>query len=520
MRLFITIFIGFLFVQLRVSGENEPRIMESLAMYSKVLGQDVKYSICLPEAYLKENRRYPVVYLLHGLGDDETSWLEYGQISQIADKAVRDGEIVPMIYVMPQGFRTYSVNDLAGKFRYQDMFIQELIPFIDSLYRTKADKKHRATMGYSMGGFGALILPLKNPEVFSACVPMSISIRTDQQYIEEDALGWDQQWGSVFGGAGTSGKDRITDYYKQNSPFSIFLQNDLSKLSGLKIYIANGDDEQTLCRSNEELHILLRNRQFPHEFRIKDGGHEFAFWRAILPNGLRFISDSFEGKDYRGDQKTGSVQKITPFTEFRSVSFRNYSSSVYVPNEYESTTRLYPVLYITGNFQNSKKEKLAGIINQNIEKLILPPMIVAFIPENEELLTAEFFSSFEKEFRIRPGFRFRSIIGFEKGGTLAFKQALNPEQFTSCVLFDAPFDKDELQRSLAGIEVKSLKRTWFYIAAPDKGMNYSGTGNIHMQFRDKDIYHEYRVSEGTGGFGWLVEKFPETLLFIAEKFHK
>jgi len=159
-------------------------------MYSNILGQNIKYSICLPAGYETSKDEYPVVYLLHGLGDNETAWVEYGRISQIADKAVEDGEIVPMIFVIPQGFRSYYVNFYDGSFNYQDMFIQELIPYIESNYRVKNDRQHRATIGYSMGGFGALILPLMNPEVFSACVPLSISVRTDEQYLFEDPKEW------------------------------------------------------------------------------------------------------------------------------------------------------------------------------------------------------------------------------------------------------------------------------------------------------------------------------------------
>ncbi|HNC31546.1 MAG TPA: alpha/beta hydrolase-fold protein, partial [Cyclobacteriaceae bacterium] len=161
--------------------------MESLFMNSKILSQDVNYSIILPADYYTSGKRYPVVYLLHGLGDNESSWLEYGQVSQVADAAVKNKEIIPMIYVMPAGYRNYYVNDYAGKFLYEDMFIKEFVPFIDSQYRTLADKSHRATLGYSMGGFGTLVLPLRNPDVFTVSVPLSISVRTDSQYMSEDA---------------------------------------------------------------------------------------------------------------------------------------------------------------------------------------------------------------------------------------------------------------------------------------------------------------------------------------------
>ena len=111
----ISILILFLNFCPSMSGQNK-RIMESLSFYSKILGQEVKYSVILPEDYYKSNKKYPVVYLLHGLGDDETSWVEYGYISQISDKVTKQCDVLPMIFIMQKGFRTYNVNDFAGTF--------------------------------------------------------------------------------------------------------------------------------------------------------------------------------------------------------------------------------------------------------------------------------------------------------------------------------------------------------------------------------------------------------------------
>ncbi len=487
-------------------------------MYSKILGQNVKYSIVLPENYYKNKHAYPVVYLLHGLGDDETSWIEYGRIGQIAGKAIAEKEIIPMIFVIPQGFRTYYVNDFANTFRYQDMFVQELIPFIDSCYRTIADKKHRATLGYSMGGFGALIIPLKNPEIINTCVPLSISIRTDKKYMEEYGPEWDKQWGSLFGGVGKTGVDRITDYYKQNYPFHIFMQDDLSKLKELNIYIDNGDDEQTLCRSNEELHMLLRDRNFPHQFRVRNGGHEFSYWREALKNGLNFISDAFEGKAYRGDI-INPAQIIIPFNNLQKIKINNLDCDIYLPDEYQNTTRLYPVIYFAGDFLKNEKKLISGLITQNIDKAYLPQVIAVFVPLNVEGFDDEFFAALSKEFRIRQGFRFKAIFAYGKGGQTAILKALSPEQFTFCASFDVTVSKDEPEKILSGFIDKSLKRTWFYIASPDKGQNYQGNGNLHMLFRDLDIYHEYRVSEGDGGFEWFIGMLPEAFSYFAKKIH-
>jgi enterochelin esterase-like enzyme len=502
-----------------ISQEEALRIHESLSMYSPILGQEVKYSLLLPENYYTSNEKYPVVYLLHGLGDDETSWLEYGRISQIADQLTMNKEIVPMIFVMPQGFRNYYVNDYAATFRYQDMFISELIPFIDSCYRTIADKKHRATMGYSMGGFGALILPLKNPEFMNTCVPLSISIRTDEQYMEEDGMEWDQQWGRLFGGVGKMGIDRITEYYKQNNPFYLFKHGDINTLSALKIYIDNGDDEYTLCRSNEELHMLLRELSFPHEFRVRDGGHEFSYWRSALPNGLCFISDAFEGKPYRGDFPV-NVETIKT-SDIQIIDYLNPNGicKVYLPDEYKETSRKYPVIYITGNLKKQESEQIITMIHEYITKGELPPLVVALLPNKPSSLNDPFITNFEKDYRIREGFRFRALMGFSGSGATCLNEAFKPEKYAACVLFNSELASKEIEQIIAGIEAKKVKRTWLYFAAADKALNFQGNGTLHILLREKEVYHEYRVCEGIGQFEELSGLIIESLFFIAKKFH-
>lgn len=497
-------------------AQEKPRIIEGLSMNSKILSQEVKYSIILPEDYYTSKKSYPVVYLLHGLGDNESSWLEYGQVSQTVDAAVRKGEIIPMIYVMPEGYRNYYVNDYAGKFLYEDMFIKELVPFVDKQYRTVADKNHRATLGYSMGGFGALVLPLRNPEVISVSVPLSISVRTDAQYMTEDASGWDDQWGRLFGAVGVTGDGRITEYYKQHSPFHIFAQQDLSKLKDLKLYIDNGDDEETLCRSNEELHMLLRDRNFPHEFRVRNGGHEFQYWRDALPNGLHFISDAFTGKAYRGDVKNLS----TPANVSKTAKLiREDQYEVLLPEEYNKTQRLYPVLYFVGDFTSAVKEKISYTINSSIADGSLTPLITLFVSSNTKDIGASLVPAVEKKYRARTGWRFRALIGYETGGTAALQNALIPEVFTSCVLFDVPIDCDAWKNTIK-TNKKQLARTWYLLYSPDKGSNYKTNGCAHTFLRDEEVYHEYRVQQGKGGNEWMLGNLKEALDFTQRKIHR
>ncbi len=501
-----------------VFAQSNVRIMEGLSMNSTILGQEVKYSIILPEEYHSNKKKYPVVYLLHGLGDNESAWLEYGRVSQTTDGAVKRNEIVPVIFVMPQGYRNYYVNEYTGKFLYEDMFVKELVPFIDKQYRTIADKEHRATLGYSMGGFGALILPLKYPEVFTVSVPLSISVRTDQQYMTEDASGWDDQWGRLFGGVGTTGNDRITEYYKQYSPFHLFAQKDLQPYKNLKLYIDNGDDEETLCRSNEELHMLLRDRNFPHEFRVRNGGHEFVYWRDALPNGLRFISDAFEGKPYRGDVK-GSPVKVMPTNPPLDKIIHTDQYSISLPEEYDKTQRYYPVIYFLGAFNQSMKESITTLVRDGIREGSIPPVIVIFLKESEQELITSIIPTIEKEYRARSGFRFRALVGFEKGGVTALRYALTLETFTSCAIFDSPIDCDILKKAVAENK-KILSRTWLFISTTDKSQNYQSNGCAHIFLRDEEIYHEYRVQEGTGGDKWFEGGLTEALNFTQRKIHR
>ncbi|HMX50687.1 MAG TPA: alpha/beta hydrolase-fold protein [Cyclobacteriaceae bacterium] len=494
---------------------QKPRIMESLFMNSKILSQDVNYSIILPADYYTSGKRYPVVYLLHGLGDNESSWLEYGQVSQVADAAVKNKEIIPMIYVMPAGYRNYYVNDYAGKFLYEDMFIKEFVPFIDSQYRTLADKSHRATLGYSMGGFGTLVLPLRNPDVFTVSVPLSISVRTDSQYMSEDASGWDDQWGRLFGGVGATGENRLTDYYKQHSPFHIFAQADLSRLQNLKLYIDNGDDEETLCRSNEELHMLLRDRNFPHEFRVRNGGHEFQYWRDALPNGLHFISDAFERKPYRGDVRN-LIKPSKVSKSIRLVDEGQYK--IWLPSEYATTARQYPVLYVSGLQSQSLIDKIGNRVAQLIDNGSLTPLLIVFVASTaSDIVTVS--TSVEQKYRARNGWRFRALLGFESGGSQALSAALNPETFTSCILFDVPVDCEQLKAAVQANK-KPLSRTWLFMYSPDKGNNYSANGCAHIFLRDQELYHEYRVQEGKGGEAWMLDNLDEALSFTQRKIHR
>jgi enterochelin esterase-like enzyme len=495
------------------------RIMESLSMRSRILNQDVKYSVCLPSDYYKDKKSYPVVYMLHGLGDDETAWLEYGRISQYYDAEIQKDAIKPMIFIMPQGFRNYYVNDYKGTFLYQDMFIKELVPYIDSVYRTISDSQHRGLIGYSMGGFGALVLHLQHPDIFGSAVPLSISIRTDEQYMTEDASEWNEQWGRLFGAVGIEGPGRITDYYKQNNPFHIIPTIPSSDYSKFRIYIDNGDDEQTLCRSNEELHILMRKEGFPHEFRVRNGGHSFDYWCSALPNALHFLSDAFEGKPYRGDviEEKNTTVSADQLMQPVAAIIRDEVVVAYVPTEYNQTDRHYPALYVAGNCSDLNCIGIISKVNAAILANEIAPMIVVFIPGKLLNQLNSIILQLEKDFRIREGYRYRSLIGIKWNAERVCDIVMNHMQFSSCVLVDAFLYKDHVIEMINHMPEDALKKTPFFIITTDKGDYFEGNGYLHMLFRDKEIKHEYRVGGIEDMENW---GFEEIIKFIAENFHR
>src|SRR5450759_4666773 len=132
-RLFILFLISFLCFPVLLFSQSGGKVFDNLSMPSKILKMDRKYAVYLPPDYETSQRSYPVLYLLHGAGDDQTGWVQFGEILTIADEAIKTGTATAMIIVMPDantGKRGY-VNDGKGVFRYEHFFFQEFMPFIE-----------------------------------------------------------------------------------------------------------------------------------------------------------------------------------------------------------------------------------------------------------------------------------------------------------------------------------------------------------------------------------------------------
>lgn len=269
------------------------KVMEHLLVKSKVLNKDVNYTIYLPPDYESSKRNYPVVYLLHGYTDNDTGWLQFGEINRYADKAIASGEIPPMIIAMPDGGVSWYVNSFDGTVKYEDFFVAEFIPFIDATYRTRPTREYRGISGLSMGGYGSLLHSLKHPELFSACAALSSGVNTDEDMTNMPDENYDRVFRSLFCKVGTKGKGRLTESWYQNSVISLFQKTPMDEIKKVRWYLDCGDDD-FLYKGNSTLHIVLRDLKIPHEFRIRDGGHTWEYWRTGITDALKFIGTGFK----------------------------------------------------------------------------------------------------------------------------------------------------------------------------------------------------------------------------------
>lgn len=270
---------------------SQSKVFENGMVKSSILKENMSFSIYLPAGYENSDRKYPVIYLLHGRTDDHTAWIQLGEMQRIVDKAINMGKIVPMIIVMPDAKLTFCMNDAGGKYRYEDYFIKELIPFIEKNYRCRSKKEYRGIAGLSMGGFGSLLYSLKYPDLFAACGALSAAVRTDEEIISMPDEYYNDVYSEIFGGP-RKGTDRLTDFYNKNSILYLVKNLPENQKYSVRFYLDCGDGD-FLYKGNAALHTLMRDLGIPHEFRARDGFHEWEYWRTGLPDALSFISKSF-----------------------------------------------------------------------------------------------------------------------------------------------------------------------------------------------------------------------------------
>ena len=282
----------FLIFNLTVQSQSGGKILENREIMSSVLGKTVTYSVYLPEDYETSERNYPVVYLLHGIRLNSASWVQEGEIKRYVDGAIEDGTIPPMILIMPDAESTYYINSSDGKVMYEDFFIKELIPGVEKSFRIRSEKKYRGIAGFSMGGYGTFYLSLKYPELFSSAATLGAAIRNDSAFLKLIDEVYERNFVMAFGHI-SKGATRLTPFYRAHSILDIVKSKQASDLSRVRYWIDCGDDDP-LSEGNSLLHAMLLEKKVPHEFRIRDGAHNWIYWRSGIIDALKYIGDSFK----------------------------------------------------------------------------------------------------------------------------------------------------------------------------------------------------------------------------------
>jgi len=261
------------------------KVSDNLSMTSKILKSERKFAIYLPAGYETSERSYPILYLLHGSGDDQTGWVQFGEVLRIADKSVIDGLATQMIIVMPDGNtgRKGYFNDIKGDWNYEDFFFQEFMPYIEKTYRVKAEKRFRAISGLSMGGGGTFMYALHHPELFSAACPLSASV--GPLTLEEAGTRLKKQYPDVSDA-------EISKYYNNLSALVLVNNMPEDQKKAVRWYMDCGDDD-FLSEGNCMVHIAMVKKGIAHEFRVRDGAHNWTYWRDALPKVLEFVSMGF-----------------------------------------------------------------------------------------------------------------------------------------------------------------------------------------------------------------------------------
>jgi S-formylglutathione hydrolase FrmB len=267
---------------------------ECLSAPSKILGHPVAYCVLLPPSYDAEKaRRYPILYLLHGLGDNEQMLIHSGGFNLVEDLWERH-QLADLLIVTPDGGSSFYINSHDGRHPYEDFFLREFLPQIEKRYRTQPGRASRGIAGISMGGYGALHLAFRHPQLFGSLGTHSAALL---EKLPNFTVGDSRQLarsripGDVFG----SPLDPV--FWKQNDPLAIART---ASLAGLQIYFDCGsEDDFGFDAGVTALDKILNSRRIPHEFHLYPGGHNWVYVAEHLPALLQFHSRVFESASHR-----------------------------------------------------------------------------------------------------------------------------------------------------------------------------------------------------------------------------
>jgi S-formylglutathione hydrolase FrmB len=262
--------------------------IECNSLPSKILTHPVNYCMVLPPSYDADRaRKFPVLYFFHGLGDNDQMFIHGGAFNLVQDLWER-GQIGEFLIATPNAGATFYINSRDGKVKYEDFLLQEFFPGIETRYRVAPGRENRAISGVSMGGYGALHLAFRHPELFSAVSAHSPAL-IDQIPASASPTPASGIRARVFGE--TFGSPPDPAFWDRTSPLTLARK---ANLPGLKIYFDCGDQDDFGFEAGAKLlDKILSKRNIPHEAHIYPGGHDWQYFAEHLPASLEFHSRVF-----------------------------------------------------------------------------------------------------------------------------------------------------------------------------------------------------------------------------------
>ncbi len=279
------------------ASQKQPAVggrVECGALPSKVLGRNVRFCAVLPPSYdAHPEQRFPVLYWLHGLGQDEQSFVNAGGLALLEDLRGQN-RLGDFLLVTPDAGHSFYLNSRDGSMRYEDFFIREFMAAIERRFRIEPERAARGISGVSMGGFGALHMGLKYPELFGSVSAHSAALmeKPPEAMTSGARLGFLED---VFGWP----VDRA--FWERNSVFTAARHAPLDR--DWKIYFDCGsDDDFGFDEGARALDRLLTSRGIRHEFHLYSGGHGWGYFARHLPASLEF-----HWKAFRAVQKSSGL---------------------------------------------------------------------------------------------------------------------------------------------------------------------------------------------------------------------
>jgi S-formylglutathione hydrolase FrmB len=284
---FLLVCCSYSFLLPSVSAAPAARI-ECKPLPSKILAHPVNYCVVLPPSYdTEKSRKYPVLYFFHGLGDNEQMFIHGGAFNLVQDLWERK-QISEFLIVTPAAGGTFYINSHSGKVRYEDFLVQEFLPAIEARYRVSPGRTSRGVSGVSMGGYGALHLAFRHPELFSAVSAHSPALINKVPAVTAQSAGNGMR-SRVLGE--TFGSPPDPTFWDHNNPVSLARK---TNLAGLKIYFDCGDqDDFGFEEGARSLDKTLSSRHIAHEAHIYSGRHDWQYFAEHLPASLEFQSHAF-----------------------------------------------------------------------------------------------------------------------------------------------------------------------------------------------------------------------------------